>query len=140
MSYNNALLLLGSNLGNPIENLEKAISAIESCCGTVVKRSKLLKTKPVEFGSNNYFCNIAMSINTHCSPVQLLSVLKRIERNMGREQDSSDLGGYHDRIIDIDIVKFNGISFRSEKLEIPHKKHLFKRDFSIELIKEINEH
>ena len=35
---------------------------------------------------------------------------------MGRELDSSAVGGYIDRIIDIDIVTFNIINFESKKL------------------------
>jgi 2-amino-4-hydroxy-6-hydroxymethyldihydropteridine diphosphokinase len=55
---------------------------------------------------------------------------------MGRTKDSSASGGYSDRIIDIDIIKYNDLKFRSEKLEIPHQKHLYEREFSKILLKD----
>lgn len=140
MSLNTALLLLGSNTGDTKKNIGVAMRQIELRIGSIKKTSTMLKTKPVEFVSNNYFCNIAMSINTHFSPVRLLSELKSIEREMGRELDSRQLGGYRDRIVDIDIVEFNSIDFESDKLKIPHIKHLLERDFSKQMIKEIKEH
>ena len=85
---------------------------------------------PVEFVSSNIFCNIAAIIFTPHSPIQLLDCIKNIEVEMGRINDSKVSGGYTDRIIDIDIIKYNELNFISERLVIPHKKHLFERDFS----------
>jgi 2-amino-4-hydroxy-6-hydroxymethyldihydropteridine diphosphokinase len=65
-----------------------------------------------------------------------LKEIKNIEKEMGRAQDSSVVGGYIDRIIDIDIVNLEMI-IQSKILEIPHKKHLFERDFSKVLLEEI---
>ena len=56
---------------------------------------------------------------------------------MGRLQDSSDLGVYNDRIIDIDIILYNNIRFISRKLVIPHAKNLYERDFAIGIIKQV---
>lgn len=95
-------------------------------------------TDPVEFDSKNIFCNIAVLIKTQFSPVQLLKNIKEIEREMGREEDSFAKGGYEDRIIDIDIVEFGSIRFYSQKLMIPHLKHLNERDFSQELLTQLN--
>jgi 2-amino-4-hydroxy-6-hydroxymethyldihydropteridine diphosphokinase len=67
---------------------------------------------------------------THLSPIQLLDFVKSIEKEMGRANDSKASGGYSDRVIDIDIVTYNELKFVSERLEIPHKKHLFEREFS----------
>ncbi|WP_415329431.1 2-amino-4-hydroxy-6-hydroxymethyldihydropteridine diphosphokinase [Chryseobacterium sp. MMS23-Vi53] len=92
--------------------------------------SEFLTSDPVEFASSNIFCNIAMIICTDLSPIQLLDFVKSIEIEMGRICDSKASGGYSDRIIDIDIVKYNELKFVSERLEIPHKKHLFEREFS----------
>jgi len=55
---------------------------------------------------------------------------------MGRLTDSSVSKVYTDRIIDIDIVKYDELKFISERLEIPHNKHLFEREFSKILLKE----
>ena len=137
MSSYYVVLLLGSNIGNTLENIENAIAKIEKRIGKIDKFSKILETKPVEFVSNNIFRNIALSLYASISPFSLLKEIKNIEKEMGRLEDSSVKGGYEDRIIDIDIVKFGEINLQSSVLEIPHKKHLFERDFSRILLQEL---
>ena len=137
MSSYYVVLLLGSNIGNTLENIENAIAKIEKRIGKIDKFSKMLETKPVEFVSNNIFRNIALSLYASISPFSLLKEIKNIEKEMGRLEDSSVKGGYEDRIIDIDIVKFGEINLQSSVLEIPHKKHLFERDFSRILLQEL---
>ena len=137
MSSYYVVLLLGSNIGNTQENLENAIAKIRKRIGKVDKFSKMLETSPVEFVSNNIFRNIALSLYTTISPFSLLKEIKNIEKEMGRLEDSSVKGGYEDRIIDIDIVKFGEINLQSSVLEIPHRKHLFERDFSRILLQEL---
>ncbi len=137
MSSYYVVLLLGSNIGNTLENIENAIEKKKKRIGKIDKFSKILETKPVEFVSNNIFRNIALSLYTTISPFSLLKEIKNIEKEMGRLEDSSVKGGYEDRIIDIDIVKFGEINLQSSVLEIPHRKHLFERDFSRVLLQEL---
>lgn len=138
MSQHKVVLLLGSNLGDQKKNLEQALDKIEKGGNEILKISEFLISDPVEFASSNIFCNIASIIFTHLSPIQLLDFVKNIEIEMGRISDSKVSGGYADRIIDIDIVKYNEIKYISERLEIPHKKHLFEREFSKILLETIN--
>lgn len=98
----------------------------------------MIETPPIEFGSINIFRNIAISLTTTISPYSFLNAVKSIEKDMGRELDSSAVGGYIDRIIDIDIVTFNNINFESKKLKVPHHKHLYEREFSKALLDSLN--
>lgn len=136
MSQQKVVLLLGSNLGEQKKNIELALQKISDAGNQISQISEFLMTDPVEFVSSNIFCNIAAIIFTHLSPIQLLDCIKNIEAEMGRINDSKVSGGYTDRIIDIDIIKYNELNFTSERLEIPHKKHLFERDFSRVLLKD----
>jgi 2-amino-4-hydroxy-6-hydroxymethyldihydropteridine diphosphokinase len=136
MSQHKVILLLGSNIGNQKNNIDLALSKISEAC-TILKKSKYLASEPVEFASSNIFCNIAVIISTHLSPIQLLDYVKKIEIEMGRLTDSSVSKVYTDRIIDIDIVKYDDLKFASERLEIPHNRHLFQREFSRILLKEL---
>ncbi|UOE38802.1 2-amino-4-hydroxy-6-hydroxymethyldihydropteridine diphosphokinase [Chryseobacterium oryzae] len=136
MSQHTVVLLLGSNIGDTKYNIDKALEALEQKC-TILRKSEYLLSEPVEFASSNIFCNIATIIQTHLSPVQLLDYVKRIEVTMGRINDSTISKVYTDRIIDIDIVKFNELKFSSERLTIPHSKHLNEREFSKILLKDI---
>jgi len=136
MSQQKVVLLLGSNLGDQKKNLETALEKIRNGGNEILQISEFLTSEPVEFVSSNIFCNIATIIFTHLSPIQLLDYVKSIEFEMGRTNDSKVMGGYADRVIDIDIVKYNELKFVSERLEIPHKKHLFDREFSKILLKD----
>lgn len=140
MSQQYVTLLLGTNLGNKEENIENALIHIQSEIGLIVKKSSFLYSAPVEFASNNIFCNIALLIKTHFSPVNLLKLIKDIEFRMGRKVDSTVSKGYTDRIIDIDIVKYGNVNFECGKLIIPHYRHLYERDFSRKLLDNINKH
>jgi len=137
MSYNTVVLLLGSNINDPENNIKIALKKIESEVGAILINSEFIISEPVEFDSINNFCNIAVKLKTQFSPIVLLSKLKHIERVMGRVQDSSYFDAYQDRIIDIDIILYNNIRFISKKLIIPHHKNLYERDFARELIKKV---
>ena len=130
MSLYTVTLLLGSNLGEPKLNIENALQLIANDVGTIYERSGILQSKPVEFASNNIFCNIAVLIKTGFSPIKVLKLIKQIEQNMGRTEDSSVTNTYADRVIDIDIVRFDQITFENKSLRIPHIKHVYEREFS----------
>ena len=140
MSQHLVTLLLGSNLGDPKKNIEIAIKCIEDKIGSIEKKTDLLYTQPVEFVSKNIFCNIALIIKTQFSPIRLLHALKIIEHEMGREDDTLISKVYEDRIIDIDIVLFDNLRFWSNRLQIPHQKHLFQREFSRKLLDVVTKH
>jgi len=112
---------------------------LEKRAGKIIKKTKISKTLPVEYDSDNVFCNIAVSMQTAHSPIKLLDEIKEIETEMGRIHDSKFFGEYRDRIIDIDIVSYEGLIFSCDRLKIPHHKHLYDRDFSRKLLDELAE-
>ena len=138
MSQHLVVLLLGSNLGNIQNNIDDALAFIEAEIGDIFKKSEYLLSAPVEYESSNIFCNIAVKITTSLSPTKLLHQLKKIERKMGRNEDSVILGRYSDRIIDIDIVMYDNLCFSSENLKLPHIKHINERDFSKKIISQLD--
>lgn len=137
MSHHHVTLLLGSNLGDTKKNIDTALSFLERDVGEILKSSSFLMSQPVEFVSMNIFCNIAIVIKTHFSPLKLLNSVKKIEKEMGRLVDSSATQKYTDRFIDIDIVRYEDLVFESETLLIPHYKHVHERSFSRELLKNL---
>ena len=140
MSQYEVTLLLGSNLGDTKKNIETALHYIEKEFGPILRRSDILLNKPVEFASNNIFCNIALRIKTQFSPIELLNSIKKIEFEMGRTEDSLITKGYMDRVIDIDIVFYGNLKFASGRLKIPHEKHANEREFSKKLLLSIRKH
>ncbi len=132
MSYNHIILLLGSNSGDREFQLETAQFFLQKEVGEIKKKSKILETDPVGFSSPNKFLNQTIYLETSHSPISLLKIVKNIEKKMGRVYLPTTQK-YQDRIIDIDILKFNEISFRSANLTIPHHQ-IFTRSFIKDLI------
>ena len=139
MSLHYVVLLLGSNLGDTDFNLKNAMAKIENRIGKINFFSEIIENEAVEFVSKNIFRNIALDLFTKYSPFSVLKIVKEIEKEMGRLSDSFAIGEVVDRLIDIDIVTYDNINFESYKLILPHKKHLFERDFSKLLLQSLNE-
>ena len=148
---NSAYLSLGTNLGNKEENLKKAIEKIEERVGHVKAQSAFLPTEPWGFESTNSFLNAAVCVETELTPFELLKATQAIEREMGRTVKST-LGGYADRIIDIDILLYydnvavpvfdkekdwgGTVRIESPELTIPHPR-MHERYFVLIPLKEI---
>ena len=126
------LLLLGSNLGIRITNLENAISEIASQCGNVSKISGIYESKSWGITDLPDYLNLAIELKTDFSPDELLFHLKKIEKYLGRENADR----WHSRIIDIDIIFYNDLIYKTIDLEIPHKE-VINRRFALVPMEEI---
>lgn len=134
-----AYLGLGSNLGDRKQYLLHAIHALDRHAQIRVgKISSVYETEPWGVEEQPQFLNIAAAIATDLSPVALLSVVKKIERELGRERTIR----WGPRIIDIDILSYGDTvaELRDEEsgreLSIPHPG-LEQRDFVLVPLAEI---
>jgi 2-amino-4-hydroxy-6-hydroxymethyldihydropteridine diphosphokinase len=127
-----AYIGIGSNLGERKKNCLYAIELIEKKHITVTKRSSIYETEPWGVSNQPIFLNMAIEIETDLTPVELLKILKDIEKKMGRENS------YHwgPRIIDLDILLFDNLIINMDNLKIPHP-FLHERDFVLRPLKEI---
>lgn len=119
MSLNKIILLLGSNLGDKKNNLNIARNLLEKEVGAITKLTEELETEPEDFQSANAFLNQILYMETDLSPMRLLETIKKTEKEMGRTYLPTDQK-HQDRLIDIDILFFNQILFKSRNLLIPH--------------------
>ncbi len=134
MSLNTIVLLLGTNLGNKINNLKKAKSLINSTVGEIKKESNLLENKAEGFTTENLFLNQKIEIISKFSPFEVLDQIKLIEKEMGRTYfQPLENEQYVDRLIDIDILFYNSITLNCNRLIIPHPQN-FNRQFIKSLI------
>lgn len=127
-----AYLLLGTNLGNRLLNLEQAVKNINNSCGIVIKQSSLYETEAWGLKEQAAFINQAIEIETRLAPEDLLTEVKRIEREIGRV----DTVKWGPRLIDIDILLYGNIVFHSDKLTVPHP-YLHLRRFTLIPLNEI---
>jgi dihydroneopterin aldolase / 2-amino-4-hydroxy-6-hydroxymethyldihydropteridine diphosphokinase len=125
-------LSLGSNLGNPQENLSKAISKIQKKGITIQAQSSFIRTAPYGYREQPDFLNCVIKISTDLCPRELLETILSIEMEMGRVREEK----WEPRIIDIDIIFYDNLVMDSENLVIPHPD-LHNRLFVLEPLSEI---
>lgn len=116
-------LLLGSNLGDRLMNLQQALMDIQLCCNEVTAISEVYETVPWGVTHQNDYLNMVVAIQTTLFPFGLLQQLQVIERSMGRIT-KGDMAPRH---IDIDILLFDDVQLQSEKLTIPHPRMHLRR-------------
>lgn len=120
MEGHEALLLLGGNLGDPRATLDCAVPLIEERAGRILARSRDHWTEPWGFEADGLFLNKALIVRTRLSPEHLLTVLLRIEQELGRTRGPQ--GGYASRTLDIDILLMRGLTLSTPVLTLPHPR------------------
>jgi len=122
---NTAFIALGSNKGNKLDYLTKALEEInnKNNC-SVVLVSSVYETKP--FGNVNQanFYNCAAKIITSISIIEFFHLLKDIEKQLGRKK----IERWGPREIDLDLLFFNNEIYSDNELKVPHEGVAF-RDF-----------
>jgi 2-amino-4-hydroxy-6-hydroxymethyldihydropteridine diphosphokinase len=113
---NKAYLLIGGNLGDRKENLEKARELIVLHCGNIVKTSSIYETAAWGKTDQPSFLNQALEINTTLTAKELLKKVLEVEKKLGRIRREK----YGPRIIDIDILLFNNEIHDQPFLKLPH--------------------
>lgn len=134
-----AVIGLGSNKGNREFYLTFSVRLIEWEVGHVVQSSSVIETPAWGFESDP-FLNQVIVVETALEPLELLDALQSIERRLGRTEKSAVVDGkpvYHARTIDLDILDYDGIHYRDERLTLPHP-HIAERDFVLIPLRELN--
>jgi 2-amino-4-hydroxy-6-hydroxymethyldihydropteridine diphosphokinase len=111
-------LSLGSNRGDRVGNLRRAMEEMSKIGVKVQQVSSFYKTEPVDFGPQAWFLNCAVEAITELMPMQLLNAVKSVERALGRRPGVSK----GPRPIDIDILLYENVVVRSGALTIPHER------------------
>jgi len=119
-------------MGERDENLERALALLEREQIHVVARSSIYETEPQDVAAQPWFLNIAVVCETRLFPLQLLTALLRIEREMGRVRRLPR----GPRIIDIDVLLVGSAIIDTPRLTIPHPRML-ERAFVLAPLAEI---
>ncbi len=109
-------LLLGSNIGRRLKNLDRAKELIVSNGITIKKESQIYETAAWGNEDQEAFLNQVIEIETKKSPQRLLQITQLIENEMGRVRYEK----WGKRLIDIDILYFNDLIFQENDLSLPH--------------------
>jgi 2-amino-4-hydroxy-6-hydroxymethyldihydropteridine diphosphokinase len=132
-SPESVLIALGSNLGDRLYNLRRAIFELQRVMG-VVRLSSVRETKPVGAppGSPD-FLNMVVAGYTTLSPEALLAELMRIEQRLGRVRGVRNAP----RTIDLDLILHSANVRQSRDLTVPHARYK-QREFVMRPFRELN--
>ncbi|MBF0384788.1 MAG: 2-amino-4-hydroxy-6-hydroxymethyldihydropteridine diphosphokinase [Candidatus Omnitrophica bacterium] len=131
----NVFIGIGSNLGKREDNIKQSLKLIKKKGISIKKVSSIIETEPEGGPRQGKFLNTAAHIQTKLSPLELLKELKSIEKEMGRVKGVKN----GPRIIDLDILLYDDLKFKSPRLTIPHPR-MYKREFVMVPLKEIIKH
>jgi 2-amino-4-hydroxy-6-hydroxymethyldihydropteridine diphosphokinase len=124
---------IGSNLGDRKKNIKRALEILENIEGIRIEKvSKIYETEPLGGPPQGEFLNGVIKIKTSLSPFQLLRILKRIEKDLGRKKRVR----FGPREIDLDILFYGGKIINTRTLKIPHPR-IFEREFVLKPLTEI---
>ena len=115
-----AWLGLGSNMQQPVEQLKQALVKLSSLDQVeILATSSFYRTPPWGDDQQDDFINAVVKIETGLDPDTLLSYVQSIEDTMGRQRSDRRWGP---RVIDIDLLLYDEIRYRSDDLELPHPR------------------
>ena len=126
-------LSLGSNLGDRLKNIERALSLLGSGGCRIIKRSGVYETVPLYYLEQPSFFNLAAVCETALSPGELISLISRIEKSLKRRR----LFKNGPRTADIDILFYGNKIINLPDLQIPHPR-LAEREFVLAPLSEIS--
>ena len=120
-----AVVGLGTNLGDRMQNLQNALAAIDRVVQTqVVRCSRVYESKPYGYTDQADFLNMAAELETKLQPEALLGALLGIEAGLGRVRTIKN----GPRVIDLDLLSWEGVTSDTPFLRLPHPG-LWNRSF-----------
>ena len=118
-----AFIAFGGNLiPDGFDNLEQvmseAIKDIAKLPLTIIAQSALFETAPVPVSDQPWFINGVLHVKTDMKPADLLNALHKIEHEFGRVRMVRNEA----RILDLDLIDYDGMVFDDEALLLPHPR------------------
>jgi 2-amino-4-hydroxy-6-hydroxymethyldihydropteridine diphosphokinase len=130
-----AYVALGSNLADPVRQIERAFDALAALPGTrLMLRSSAYRTRPMGPVEQPDFVNAAAALLTQLDPATLLRELKSLETRLGREVPVVRWGP---RLIDLDLLVHGQTRCDEATLTLPHPG-IAERDFVLVPLAEIS--
>ena len=122
---------LGANIGDPAAQLREAVMRVGAVL-SIEDISSVYWTEPVGLRDQPHFLNAVIRVRAELSPDEVLTVLKRIEDEMGRQR-GVPLGP---RTIDLDLLLYEDLMSDEPMLSLPHPR-MAERRFVLEPLAEI---
>ena len=117
----NIYIGLGSNLGDRMAHLQKALDQLFLRVGHVHQISRVYQSPAMGFSGED-FLNAVAFLQTDLAPEALMQELLSIERDLGRLRVVSDEHAYSSRTIDLDLLAYGDLIQESSDLTLPHPR------------------
>jgi 2-amino-4-hydroxy-6-hydroxymethyldihydropteridine diphosphokinase len=127
-----AALSLGGNIGDAAATIADALATLDAEGVRVVARSSYYRTRPWGKTDQPDFTNVSAVVETTLPPLELLATCLDVERRLGRVRHER----WGPRVIDIDLIAYDGVSMSTETLTLPHR-HAHERGFVLIPLAEI---
>jgi 2-amino-4-hydroxy-6-hydroxymethyldihydropteridine diphosphokinase len=124
-------LALGANIGDRQGNIKAALQRLDVAV-KIEMVSSIYETEPVGYLDQPRFLNLACRGTTILPPHDLLTFVKQIESDLGRQPAIRN----GPRPIDIDILLYDDLRIEYEDLVIPHPR-MIERAFVLVPLAEI---
>jgi 2-amino-4-hydroxy-6-hydroxymethyldihydropteridine diphosphokinase len=122
------LIGVGANLdsaewGSPRVTCEAAINALKQAGLSILQQSCWYKSAPVPISSQPWFINGVVAVKTSLEPIELLTLMARIEADFGRIREQKN----KERTLDLDLIAYGDTitgwnDDGSAELIIPHRR------------------
>jgi 2-amino-4-hydroxy-6-hydroxymethyldihydropteridine diphosphokinase len=114
-------LALGANLGEPLQQLEAALSALAGLADGPMRVSSTTLSPACDGSNQPLYANLCCELPCRLEPRQLLGETQRIERSLGRDPSAARWSA---RRIDIDLILAGQPSETSldEGMRLPHPR------------------
>jgi 2-amino-4-hydroxy-6-hydroxymethyldihydropteridine diphosphokinase len=127
---------IGSNLGDPVREVEQAFGELDRLPHSrVVKRSSLYRSAPVGYADQPDFVNAVAQLETGLPAERLLEELQQIEARHGRERSFAGAP----RTLDLDLLLFEKLEMKTGRLTVPHPR-MHERAFVLKPLYEVAPH
>ncbi|MGI6782672.1 MAG: 2-amino-4-hydroxy-6-hydroxymethyldihydropteridine diphosphokinase [Aminivibrio sp.] len=107
---------LGSNLGDRLQLLRKAVCALKERDFSILASSDVFETPPWGVKDQPRFLNACVLAETRLSPEEALAAVKEIEKALGRTRTWR----WGPRLIDLDIIFYDDLVMETPDLTVPH--------------------